>query len=272
MKATILVLAIVAGLTSLTVNARATLIISDNFTGTHGTDINGRQPDNVNLPGSSWSSTAYWGPSIRGNTFSIGADTEATISLLSNGLYSKPSIFTISAKFKMFTDTQGIGVGFGASPSLMDPLLRSQANYNNNFYGLVVNGSGAVSLVANSQSSRSVLGAVQWTGSSVFDPHSDYTLQYTVDSSLGTISAISLFSAVDSAQSDFSALVQASNSTVFNSSTTSYVQLIGQGWNYGDTAYFKNLTVSGDAVPEPSALSLLVIGLGGLALVQRRRA
>jgi hypothetical protein len=271
MNNSFVVFALVAGLTSLTVNARASLIISDNFTGTHGTDINGRQPDNVNLPGSSWSSTDYWGPSIRGNNFSIGADTEATISLLSNGLYSKPSIFTISAKFKMFTDTQGIGVGFGASPSLMDPSLRSQANYNNNFYGLVVNGSGAVSLVANSQSSQSVLGTVQWTGSSVFDPYSYYTLQYTVDSSLGKISAISLFSALDSAQSDFTALVQASNSTVFNSSTTSYAQLVGRGWNYGDTAYFKNLTVSGDAVPEPSALSLIAVGLGGLALVRRRK-
>lgn len=269
MNITFAAFALAAGLTSLTVNASATLIISDNFTGTDGTSINGRQPDNANLPGSSWSAMDYWGPKISGNRFSIGADTEATISLLSNGLYSKPSIFTISAKFQMFTDTQKIGVGFGASPSLMDPSLRSQANYNNNFYGLVVNGSGAVSLVRNSQSSQSVLGTVQWTGSSAFDPYSYYTLQYTVDASLGTISAISLFSDLNSAQSNFTALVQASNSTVFNSSTTSYAQLVGHGWNAGNTAYFKNLTIS--AVPEPSALSLLAVGLGGLALIRRRK-
>lgn len=47
------------------------------------------------------------------------------------------------------------------------------------------------------------------------------------------------------------------------------VQFIFNGYQNGGTAY-REFQVSG--VPEPSALSLFVVGLGGLALVRRRRS
>ena len=257
MNKRVLILMAAAFSTVVTAQAQNT-IISDTFTGPNGLSANGRLPSGTDLPGSTWSAGTYWNPSIQNNTLSIGADTGASISLASSGPYVEPANITESVTFSVSSDT-ALGVGIGFSSTTVSPT--SAYSYRNIFTGLAVTSAGNVQLWEQG----SVLDTAIWSGTA-FNPNSAYTMAYTIDTTSGAVTSISLTG--DGA--DFTSLLTASgNNNVFSPANTQNAEIWGGGPNGGDTAYFSDIELV--ATPEPGTMALLGAGIAGIIIARRRR-
>lgn len=233
-------------------------IISDTFTGPDGQSANGRLPSGTDLPGGTWSAGTYWGPGIQNNTLSVGADTGVSISLASSGPYVEPANITESVTFMESSDT-ALGVGTGFSSASVSP--SGAYSYRSIFTGLSVDSAGDVQLWEQG----SVLNTVAWSGVT-FDPNASYTMSYTIDTTSGAISGISLTG--DNA--DFTSLQTTSvNNDVFSPANTQNAEIWGNGGNGGDTAYFSDVQLT--ATPEPGTMALLGAGIAGMIAFRRRK-
>jgi len=173
----------------------ATIIISDTFAGAKGAAIAGRAPDTANAPGGKWSAVAF----NTGGSFSPIIETSAgdpahmayllcggnangaiAIPMASQGTYTKPQRFTISA------DLRGAdpGLGFYSALPVHDP--EGVFDVFSNFTGLQRLGDGTLVLYRKG----CVAGSVKYTGT--FDAKEFHKLSYDVDTRTGAISNVKL--------------------------------------------------------------------------------
>jgi hypothetical protein len=294
-----------------TPSLHAETIISDTFTGVNGTPIAGRTPDTTDLPGGTWqtaeyptpggtasvaiASTAIWnvgGPDMPytldsqyGQIAMPGNSSGAmAISIGSNGGYTKPTQFTLSANLNPdrgsvdgnFTNgwVDGEGLGFYSTAPTSDA---TQSDVGLNFTGLVLNFGNA------SFSAPSLTLAVNGAGVSqqavtlnggAWDPQGKYALSYAVDTATGAISDVAMtyqhintdgsLGAV-SAPEDFTF-----STTGFSDSATAFLGILGDSFGRDAEVNVNDVTLADTAaVPEPASLGLLM--LAGLPLLSRRR-
>lgn len=254
-------------------------IISDTFTGGgDGVLLTGRAPE-TNLPGGTWvgggsnhslmrtTTTAGFGnpgPAAFGNH-----QNNAAVSIASSGTYLKPTLIRISADLQIFdlagpaADGRGIGLGFYSTTG-------GQFSQNR-FTGLVLDINGNLNLVQdpnatgfyNAGSFRDT--PVAFVGT--WDPQAPRTLTYDIDTTTGQILNISL----EGSSADYSSF---HGTTLFTDAATAFAGVhtsssIGSTGANPRFGAFDNFSVI--AVPEPSAATLLCLGLL-TALGRRRRA
>jgi hypothetical protein len=261
-------------------------IISDDFSGvTSGTVINGRTPDLADQPGSVYASRGAQTTGLKGNTStgnpapsisgSTGQDAEEIA--LSGGTYTPPADITVSLDLSPGnvgtgssgnSDTlndRGVGLGFYSSA------VSSAVYAENGYTGLVLDSNGDLSFYSNltsgNLSGTGVTGssAVAYTGGT-FNSADFYTLTYTVDTSTGDISDISL----SGSTADYSSLITASNG-LFTTTNTADVALYGSSATVGGSGSYDNLQVTAATTPEPSTYALLLAGVGALGVCLRLR-
>jgi hypothetical protein len=184
---------------------RAQTIIDDRFTGADGTVITSHKPD-TDLPGSSYigtntggsSGTGSEAPLIENRQLQADGTSSAAISISSNSSanYNKPTTLTISAKLtetgiaSNTTFSRGIGLGFySVAPNGKDYPI-------DNFTGVILNSQngnlelfypGGDTLTANHP-------FIAYDASQLgpFSANGTYTLSYTINTSTGEITSISL--------------------------------------------------------------------------------
>jgi hypothetical protein len=233
-------------------------IVSDSFAGTNGSPVHGRTPDTVNLPGGTWFSVGTGNPSnnpfgapptISGNTALLQVNSSAFISLQSSGGYIKPAQFTISGDLRVGSINQnnlGVGLAFNSINSDFSSALRitlgitGDLNFNQ-------------TLIASYNAGN--------FGGNQFDPDSFYHLTYTVDTSTGGVSGITLSNGLGSQNYTLS-------TTAFTNAMTAFAAIYSNAANVGTSGNIDNFLVS--TVPEPSAFMLL-LGMGSTVFGWRRR-
>ena len=170
------------------ISTSGSIIVQDSFTGANGTSLIGRAPDVINLPGGTYivsGSTATWGvPQIQGNAAQVNSDIGALVSIASNGGYTKPTQFSISASlnpqsiYGSDTGFRGMGLGFfsGADPG----------HGYVDCTGLALNPNGNLTLVVSGNAGASNSYPGTWT------ENQWHTLSYTVNTGTGAISNVVL--------------------------------------------------------------------------------
>lgn len=239
----------------------STIIVSDGFSGTNGSDINGRTPDGANLPGSAWQveqqnasgaspmtiDTSAGNPAPAVNTnFNDGAG----ISIASANGYVEPADLTISASVEV-NNSNSVGVGFYNS------LPAQGSGAYNNFVGVQWNGD--QHLFLENGSSNTDLGFFGSLSMTTF-----YTLSYSVNTATGSISSLTF-----DGQS-----VATPATTIFAGSATNLAGFYSTSSAVSDNGYIDNFNLSSPdnvAVPEPATLGLFALGAVGLLLVTRKR-
>jgi hypothetical protein len=239
-------------------------IVSDDFSGNNGDAIHTRTPNvfpNVDLPGGSWYSVGTGGgtnnpfgtvPTINGNTALVTGNGSAFISIQSAGAYAKPTRFMISGDLKpgnTVGDVEGVGLGFSSANNAFDL---------NQAISLSISGKLTFSNV------HTLIGTYSSAnfGGNGFAPTTFYHLSYTVDTSTGGVSGITL-SNISGSQS-FSL-----STTAFTSAATAYAGIFSNSTNPAASSGSGNIDSFEVAfVPEPASIAVLV---GAATLVLRRR-
>ena len=230
-----------------------------------GQAIAGSSPE-VNLPGGSYVGGAagqFEGTTATGNpapglstTGGTRSQTSIWLPMSSSGSYVKPTVFTVSGDLKVdgvsgSSPTSGFprGVGFG--------FYFDDSGYYGlaHFTGLALDSSGTLSLIrtiGDSDCERAV--QVAYAGGA-FSTANFYTLTYTVDTTTGLMSNVSL----SGSTADYSAF----NSTAwFTDAKTTYVGVGASSTSGNPSGGFDNLRIT--MIPEPGTLALLATGLLGL--------
>ena len=259
------------------VASASTVIVSDGFSGTNGASVNGRTPDGVDLPGSTW----QVGQQNAGGTSPMTIDTSignpapsvstnfndaAGISIASANGYTEPSELTISADLNIGTihggglsyNTYGEGLGFWSTVP---------TNGQNSFTGFTgialdpygdltfINNGTATTVKAAAPSSATISGGYI-TGFN--------TLTYSVDTTTGTITNL-VFDGTN-LTSDFSS---AAASTAGAPTFAGFYS--DEPYTANATGYVDNFSVSTTSpVPEPASLMLLATAGVGLLWVGRK--
>jgi hypothetical protein len=245
-------------------------IISDTFTDTNGTAITSHVPD-VNLTGNAWTTSTVnsfvnTSATIQNNAYNTGPFSSSAININSNGGYVRPNELTISATLtpnNITTDGEayrGVGLGFFSSFS-------TTQNYFN-FVGVVLDPTGRVSLIRTDNNYGTTVVAQQAYTLGTFDAAIPHTLSYSINSSTGAISNISLSDVNGTQNYSFT-------TTIFSSANTSlagfYATQTSPHGTAGKSAFVDNFTVS--AIPEPSTYAFIGGALAlGLAVTRRRFA
>jgi len=216
--------------------AQAAEIVFDTFAGDRGAKVADRTPDKASAPGGKWTAVNNPNVGIRAEIAISNAPDEyqfpmmvldgvhsgtgvVAVPLSSQGAYTKPKKFTISAEF--------VGLGSGPRPALGfysalpvmpatkegEPPAKGEA-VDKNFTGLVLTPFGAgldngtLALYVNGKTETSM----KYTGS--FDQTQIHRLSYDVDTATGAISNVSLTGST----SDYSSL----KTTAFTDAATAY--------------------------------------------------
>lgn len=250
-------------------DAIAQIVIQDTFTAADGTANNGRQPttDELNrtwVSGNQGSGTQL--PIIENNRLRTGFNSWHYIDISNSATLEKPTTITLSADLTVNTIAQnnaGAGVALGFWSTSTIPSAQS------NFYGLILEGeypanTGRISIWVNGTRRD----AYTITG---FDKTASYTLSYTVDTSTGSITSVSLNgSAITLSWGSLT------NSNIFTDANTNYAGVFGRSNSSVDQfGYIDNFSIAGDftVIPEPRTLALLAgfICMSGVLVRRKRR-
>ncbi|HET6251030.1 MAG TPA: PEP-CTERM sorting domain-containing protein [Tepidisphaeraceae bacterium] len=276
-----------AGVSLCAAAARAGTILDDTFTYSGGpgsttpyvnnASIIGQQPDTANLPGGVYSqSNSAFTSSIDTNGVGqpvpsdlLGPQNAQYVPLQSNGIYVEPSSLTVSMDIRLGsiagTDApmRGMALGFDATNSANTP------DAGNGINGVLLDTQGNLKLMTST-----VNGGLPTTttlipysaasfGGNAFSNNTFYTLQYSVDTTTGAITNLSLFNTTGSESLAAAGIVAA-----LTGSGTNYLAVQSSGNDGNAQGAIDNLMVS-SPTPEPTSIGLL--GLASLGLLIRRR-
>jgi hypothetical protein len=267
-RALILAALAVAALAA-SVQAAPLVIVSDGFSGVDGTGVNGRTPDGANLPGAAWFATGVAAnnpPVIAAGTgnplpsVDLKYNGDASISIASAGAYVKPHQMIISGDLNLNNTlddndlARGVGLGFYsvATPTPPDAPLHftgltlSNAGSNNGALSVIVDGSS--------------LGSIPVL-SGILNTASFYRLFYTVDTTTGAVSNVSL---------NGSAIVGLPATTGFTDSATTLAGFYTSSAASDTHGHVDNFSV---ITPEPASSGLVGIAcVASLCRWSRRRS
>lgn len=251
-------------------SANAALVIHDTFeVGTPGLGngtFNGRTPDTINVAGNTYTEQQnnpgfgqfelVAGAGV-GSTqgASTGFNNAAHIQYSNSGLPNATITISLDIQINSLSGSgvRGVGVGFyDLSGTTLYP--GTEPSSSTGFTGLVVNPGGTVTYVLN--------GAAQAESAtrSAYASNVYLGLSYTVDTTTGQITNV-LYGGED---------LSAGFSSITNFVATDTAGFYGsEGSAPTAFGYVDNFTLDVEPIPEPSAATLL--GLGGLALLRRRR-
>ncbi len=240
-------------------------IIKDTFGGTNGTSILGKMPNVANLPGGVWSasnisSANYSSP----NQMALAALNGGVEIPTSSGSYTPASTLTISAGLQVNTINQngdpfgrGMGIGFCAMTNISQPIEYASGG----FIGLTIDaqgtpnratgvptGPGTVELdmvdPSNSNAPEFRPVAIPFPAAlGTFSTSAVYTLSYTVNTSTGQISNVSLSNGTVTDSADYAAIDNYNTSGWFTVANTAYAAIVNTAANFG-TGDVTNFTVS----------------------------
>jgi hypothetical protein len=275
----------VAAVLAMSLAAHAeTIIVFDTFTGAgNGAQLTGRTPSDGNLPGGTWqtkggaalppsmlsTTTAVFGDPIPG-VFGNGNNSSAIP--LSGGSYTPPALMRIRADIKMappgFDATSGsAAAGRGMALGFYNTSTVVGQFSQNNFTGLVLDANGNLNLVQD-PNNTGFFGAGSFLGTPVayggtWNPAAFVTLSYTVDTSTGGLSDITL----GGSSADYSSFY---NTSLFSATATASAGMYQSADASPRYSALDNFQVT--AVPEPGSLLLAAAGLVGAAGRLRRSA
>jgi len=196
----------------------------------------------VNLPGATWQlavgdgayETNLTPPGELGFLASFHNTASGALSLASNGTYVKPTILTVSAELS-FDGTSPAGYGLLGFYSALSG--EHTGNTLAHFTGVALQKDGSLQLIENGVAAATTL---KYTGK--YDPMQPVTLTYSVDTTKGTVSNISLSG---------SSTAYAFTSSAFTAAATAFLG-IGGTTDGNSFCYFNNLQLWAGVVPPPS--------------------
>jgi hypothetical protein len=214
-------------------------VVAASFPGTNGTEVSGLSPNLANLPGATWHTdyvnaggsdfeafidTGSGNPAPALHLYDVGSSSgSVALSLESAGSYDKPAQLTIQIDMMTLNPSTVLMVGFyAAAPATGESSLTG-------FTGLAVHtNNGSIDLVEDGVTKTNVP-----ISDSSYSGGAWNTLEYTVDTTTGKISDVTL------AGRSFSF-----SSAAFTTSATSYLALGTEaGGPSGACSYFDNLSV-----------------------------
>ncbi len=235
-------------------------VIQDQFSGTNGASLSGKTPDTVNLPGGTWSvgsgTAKYQSPNELAFTAANGYMEIPTKS----GSYTPPSLLTISAALSVGGTnangdpfSRGMGIGFFAV---------NASGKVGEFYwagGMTLDPAGSASALGQVELDQGVgpgnnenrLVLVPYNaaafGGAAFSTSAFYTLSYTINTSTGQISNVSLSNGTYTDTADYTAIDSYNTSAIFTVANTAYAGIIN-GSAGNATGYASNFELS---TPQP---------------------
>jgi len=257
---------LVAGIFALNGVASGQTVVADELKG-NWISILGQSPA-TNLPGAVWQLATGWDynqalfPDIEsgGARWSAWSGTAVGLSIASSGNYTKPGALTIKAD--ILINAASTGEAPWAALGFYDTLEVSNGSVlssKTNFTGVLLNYDGSLSLYNDGVM---VPGSTVAFGGS-FSRGTYYTLSYTVDTSTGQISGVSL----SGSSADYAPLM--ASAAPFTNAKTNYVGFGGAADSYPDHGgiHVKNFSlVAADYLPESGTL-IRLSGLSGLGLI-----
>ncbi|MFA4943770.1 MAG: fibronectin type III domain-containing protein [Lentisphaeria bacterium] len=219
-------------------------IISDTFAGAKYANLSGRAPDKANLPGGTWKTCGRANLMLSpaaGNAIPVAGlscPRDATfgaaiaVPLASQGAYTKPQRLSISADFVSGGTGTQPALGFFPAPPVA-PVNDSSNQYS--FTGLSLTTDGTLILYQNGFPANSV----KYTGA--FDRKEVHHLSYDVDTSLGSITNVSL----QGSTSDYSAL----STRAFTDAATVYAGVTIPAGDRNTASCVGNFRVVADTKP-----------------------
>jgi polysaccharide biosynthesis protein PslG len=236
------------------VPAQAFTIINDTFdlpTNNWSTEnVPGTYPDTVNLPGTAWQEARGWSwaePKIYdqasgslANTAKLINYTGIAIGLGSTGSYVKPASLMISADVAITGGTTGTGAVFLGFYGTPPPANADSGSALGTFSGLRLTEDGALTLITNGTTGNAIAGPA-------VARNTLYTLAFSVNTSTGAISGVSLTGSASTY--DFT-------TTAFTDAATAYAAFVVSGGS-NTTGCVDNFIVSstGSIETRPTAIS-----------------
>ena len=244
--------------------ATSTTIIQDTFSGPNGNSLIGQTPDTANLPGGAWqagapnniSSAVYNSP----NQLAFASTNGAVEIPTSSAGYTPPATLTISAGLAVNdisanADSFGRGMGLGFFATI--PTGSQPAEYTTGgFTGLTLDapktpnaGGGYVELnmAANNQQTRAVIVPFPTSVVGAFSTSTLHTLSYTINTTTGQISNVSLSNGTITDTADYAAIDNYNTSGWFTVANTAYAGVMNSA-AYGGTGGVSNFVLSGIVV------------------------
>ena len=221
--------------------------IVDAFTG-GDIPMNGRTPDTLDLPGTTWLAYANgWEERVYNNVARVGASSSQQISIANSLTFTRAQTFYIAAALNLGTVgfdghyNRGLGLGY----------YSGIASVSTNFTGLVLRNDGSLVLFNNGSNTGLTAG---YTG--LFSTTADHSLSYIINTATGALGSVLL----DGQAKSFI-------TSAFTNANTQYTGFYVSSSLGSTVGTFDNFTFG--FVPEPASLSLLCGG--GLMLLRRHR-
>ena len=243
-----------------TSQVRGQVIIQDMFSGANGTTIVGQAPDTANLPSGTWSasnvdSAKYTSP----NQLTITAANGCLQIPTSSASYTPPSVLTISAALCVNNinagDVYGRGLGLGfyataqssgvAEFNWSGGLTLDVAGTNNAGAGSVEPDMGGGPTGEIRPASTIVPFPTAVFGA--FSTSKFYTLSYSIDTTTGQISNVSLSDGTITDTADYAAIDNFDTTGVFTAANTAYAAILNTSSAHL-TGFVSNFELSGVAV------------------------